>query len=362
MTLQPSKFKTFLSCAFIVLMTWQSKAQSPPALVKTTAAITTEMAPTRLVAAYSKARFITTIKAESSGRVINMASIGDIIEAGDALGLIADEEYALRLNELRSAASSQLAQVEFLKSESVRLKSLETQNLTSGTALDKNKADLTAAEADLAQANSRLEQLENNIKKLTPKAPFNAFVTKQLAQPGQFLNQGQDLLQIMSSDDVEIVAQIPFKYKTVIIKDNQWQFIDQSDQIKTATVERFIPAATSNSRMIEVHLDDKSDSLLPGEPIMLMVPESIPVSVVAVPRDALVLRRQGAYIFAVNGGIAHKIDVTTGLAEGDLIAVYGNIKAGDQVVIRGNERLRDQQAVQLMATDEPVQLIESTEN
>ena len=115
-------------------------------------------------------------------------NIGQIIERGEPLGLIADEEYALRLDELRNAIASQQAQVDFLQSESVRLESLKNQNLTSGTALDKNKADLKAATADLAQAKSRLQQIENDISNLTPKAPFKGFVTEQLAQPGQFLN------------------------------------------------------------------------------------------------------------------------------------------------------------------------------
>ncbi len=151
----------------------------------------------------------------------------------------------------------------------------------------------------------------------------------------------------MSADDIEILAQLPFKLKSVVNISAQWQYSDMSGNQFTAEVERFNPAATSNSRQIQVHLKDLSAQLLPGEPIQLMVPESQPKQVVAVPRDALVLRRQGAHVFVINEGIAKKVDITTGLANGDLIAVQGNIKAGDQVVIRGNERLRDGQTVQV---------------
>ncbi len=322
-----------------------SQQQAPTTLVKTSEAVSLQMAPIRVIAAYSKAKFITTIKAESRGRVIELASIGENLSSGDPLGLIADEDYALRLNELKNAIVSQQAQVDFLNSEAIRLKSLETQNLTSGTALDKNKAELKTAKAELAQAKSRLLQLENNISNLGPKAPFNAFVTKQLSQPGQYLNQGQDLLEIMSSDNIEIIAQLPFKLKSVIVKGEQWQYKDQAGNIANALVERYVPAATSNSRMIQVHLKDLSGQLLPGEPLELMVPSSLPQPVVAVHRDALVLRRLGTYVFLIKEGIAHKKAVTTGLAEGNMIAVNGSVEAGDQVVVRGNERLRDLQPV-----------------
>jgi RND family efflux transporter MFP subunit len=353
--LQAHNLKYFFAFLALVVLTKPVLGQPggpPPAVVKTAEAVAISMAPTRAVAAYAKAKFITTIKAESSGRVIEIATIGQVVKQGEALGLIADEEYALRLNELKNAISSQQAQVDFLKSESVRLNSLDSKNLTSKTALDKNKADLKTAKADLAQAKSRLDQLSNNIKKLTPKAPFNAFVTEQLAQPGQFVNSGQDFLTIMSSDAIEIVAHLPFKLKSVVQIGRQWQYLDQSGDTYQAEVERFIPAATSNSRQMQVHLKDLSESLLPGEPVQLLVPESLPKMVTAVPRDALVLRRQGAYIFIIKDAVAHKIDVTTGIAQGAMIAVEGDIKPQDQVVVRGNERLRDKQAV-ILVTNPP---------
>jgi len=351
--LQPLNLKKYLIIILLLMsFTNQTHAQTggpPPATVQTTEVVSMSMAPTRTVAAFSKAKFITTIKAESSGRVIEIANIGQLVEQGETLGVIADEEYALRLNELKNAIASQQAQVDFLKSESTRLSSLDTKNLTSKTALDKNKADLQAATADLAQAKSRSDQLKNNIDKLTPKAPFNSFVTEQLAQPGQFINPGQDFLTIMSSDATEIVAHIPFKFKAVLQPGQQWQFKDQSGQTHLAEVERFIPAATSNSRQIQVHLKDLSGHLLPGEPIHLMVPETLPKHVIAVPRDALVLRRKGAHVFIIKDGIAHKTSVITSIATGDMIAIEGEITPQDQVVIRGNERLRDQQNVQLTA-------------
>jgi len=346
---QPFKNHIWMSLFFLfAVASLHAQQGPPPATVQVTDVVAMEMAPTRLVAAYSKARFITTIQAESSGRVIEIANVGQIVNAGEPLGLIADEEYALRVAELKGAIDSQLAQVEFLQSESVRLQSLETKNLTSGTALDKNNADLKTAKADLNQARSRLEQLQSDISKLTPKAPFNGFVTQQIAQPGQYLNAGQNLLEIMSSDDLEIIAQLPFKMKEVIQIGNQWQYVDSRGKTYQATVERFIPAATSDSRQIQVHLKDHSDQLLPGEPIQLKVPESLPQTLTAVPRDALVLRRQGAHIFVIRDSIAVKVAVTTGLAEGDMIAVTGAVEPGDLVVIRGNERLRDQQKVAIL--------------
>lgn len=332
----------------LVLACFQASwAQNPPALVVVAAAQSQEMAPIRKVSAYSKAHYITTIKAETSGRVIQLASIGEQVMSGDSLGLIADETYALRINELKNAIASEQANLDFLQSEAKRLESMSAKNLTSQSALDKNKSDLATSKAELAQAESRLEQLQDSISKLNPKAPFNAFVTEQFAQPGQYIDQGQNFLRIMSKDQTEIIAHVPVKFKHIIKGGDVWDYQDQSGQTYQAKVTGFVPAATTASRQMEVHLSDLSGQLIPGEAITLMVPETKPKTVVAVHRDALVYRRQGASIFVINNDTANQIEVEIGMAQGDYIEAIGQVKAGDAVVIRGNERLRDQQIVQV---------------
>ena len=66
----------------------------------------------------------------------------------------------------------------------------------------------------------------------------------------------------------------------------------------------------------------------------------------AVPRDALVLRRSGASVYSVNGdNKAINIPVQVGIASGEMVEVSGKLNPGDKVVIRGGERLRDGQLV-----------------
>ena len=66
------------------------------------------------------------------------------------------------------------------------------------------------------------------------------------------------------------------------------------------------------------------------------------------PRDALVLRTDGTYVYRVkDDNTAERMLVTTGAATGTRVAVTGGIEQGDKVIIRGGERLRPGQSVQL---------------
>lgn len=323
-------------------------AQFGPALVKVEAAQMKSMAPIRVVSAFSKAQYITNIKAESSGRVMDLRAIGEVIDQGQALGTIADADYAHRLSELNNAIASEQANLDFLSSESERLNSMKAQNLTSQSALEKNQSDLKTSKANLAQAKARLAQLKNEIEKLVPKAPYDAFVTEHFAQPGQYINEGNDFMKIMSKSDTEIVAHLPIRFKQMIHHGATWDYLGNDGQMHQAKVVGFVPAATNSSRQIEVRLTDLSGLLIPGEPIKLWVPTTERQEVLSVPRDALVLRKDQIFVYIVTENKAKKVPVETGIAEGEYIQIKGAIKANDHVVIRGNERLMDGQDVQVL--------------
>jgi multidrug efflux pump subunit AcrA (membrane-fusion protein) len=88
-----------------------------------------------------------------------------------------------------------------------------------------------------------------------------------------------------------------------------------------------------------------------GENVRLSVPTGSPTEVLAVPRDALVLRREGASVFRIGeNGTAERVDVVRGAGAGELVAVTGRISPGDRVVVRGAERLRPGQPVDISAT------------
>ena len=80
------------------------------------------------------------------------------------------------------------------------------------------------------------------------------------------------------------------------------------------------------------------------------LPTDAPRQVLAIPRDALVLRRSGTSVYRVNGdNKAENVPVQVGIAAGDLVEVNGKLDPGDKVVIRGSERLRPGQDVSIIS-------------
>jgi multidrug efflux pump subunit AcrA (membrane-fusion protein) len=114
------------------------------------------------------------------------------------------------------------------------------------------------------------------------------------------------------------------------------------------SVRTIVPFGNPQSHMFEVRLNVDPEIWTVGESVRLSMPTASAKEVLTVPRDALVLRREGAFVFRIDDEMtAEQVGVMTGLGAGDLIEVIGGINAGDRVVTRGAERLASGMQVQI---------------
>jgi RND family efflux transporter MFP subunit len=114
-------------------------------------------------------------------------------------------------------------------------------------------------------------------------------------------------------------------------------------------IRTVVPVGDERSRQLEVRVELPEATWMIGSAVRVALPTSTARQVVAVPRDALVLRRESTFIFKVDpDGAAQRVEVETGVGRGELIEVRGDVAAGDQVVVRGGERLRPGQPVRVL--------------
>jgi RND family efflux transporter MFP subunit len=298
------------------------------------------MSPVRKVPAMVQAKVVATIKAESKGVVNALLDVGSFVKKDETLAELTDTQSKLRSQELQDAVKSSKARYEFLKAEKARLADLVAKNLISKTELEQNQSDFLSAQSELAQSQSRLNQYKDQVTKLTIKAPYDGYVLQQLTQIGALLNSGDSVIELMQADNLDVTVFVPFKYKAQIKNQTVWQVQTEQGEQYDAVISKFTPAAIGQSHTIEVHLDLNHANLWSGEPVNVIVPTQTAREVIAIPRDALVIRRSGAYVYTVVDAKAVKVDVQTGMASGDMIEVTGNLKVGQTIIIRGNERIR----------------------
>ena len=304
----------------------------------------TTMAPTMQVAGTVVSRSDAFLSAEVEGRLIEVADIGSRVEAGDVVARIEDTTLSLRARELESEITRAEARLKFLEAELRRFERLAETNLAAASQIDQTLSERDIAASDLAVVRARLDQIEDQIERTRITAPFPGVVAERVAQAGERVAIGTRVVRLVNPDNLEVVARAPLNY---------YRFVQPGDELAIMAAGELLhaPLRTTVSvgdearHVFELRLD--LDARLPvGQTVRVTVPTADIREVLAVPRDALVLRGDGIAVFIIDeDNKARRIRVTTGIGEGEWIEVRGPIQEGDRVVIRGNERLRPGQEV-----------------
>lgn len=329
----------------------QEDAEPPPALVEVSPAISEQIAQQIWVPGTVLSRTDSNIAAEVAGRITWMADVGDLLEAGDVLAKIDDHILQLSYEQNVSNIAKWKARVELLEQKQVRFSSMVQRANTSKDQLDEIISELEIARQELNQAKIDKKLTAYKIEQSHVKAPFKAMVVDRLQSPGEYISIGQNLLRIVDTANIEASIKAPLS-SVPFIQHGMQVIVKQGDLETKQGIRAIVPVGNARSRMMEVRV-----SLLPGQyaiggAVRVALPHSHAHEGITVPRDALVLRKSGAFVYQINEiNEAKQVQVTTGIGIGDRIEVFGELDHLDSVVIRGAERLREGQKVRF--SDEP---------
>jgi len=305
------------------------------------------MAPTMQVAGTVLSRADAQISAEVDGRVIEISEVGERFAAGDVLARIEDTQLQLRAEELEAEISSVQARLQFLDAELVRYQSLAESNLASRTRIDQTRSERDVAQSDLRVARSRLEQVTDQIERTRIRAPFDGVVARRLVQAGERVSVGARMMRVYNPNDLEVVARAPLSFYRYLQPGDELA-VRVNDEVIAAPLRTLVSQGTEQTHVFELRLN-LEENLPVGQTVRVTIPTADVREVLAVPRDALVLRGTGTSVFVVDEeNNARRVNVAVGIGSENMIEVKGPIQPGDRVVIRGNERLREGQAIEVI--------------
>ena len=194
------------------------------------------------------------------------------------------------------------------------------------------------AEISIAQIKRRISQTE-------VLAPFPGVVAERLVQIGEFVSRGAQVARLVDTDHREIRAQAPLSVAGWL-REGMEVSVQHQQSESLSPVSRVIPVGDERSRMFEVRVAAENPAWIIGSPVRIALPNSELRELVAIPRDALVMRGSNVFVLRVNDeNTVEKVAVETGIGLGGFVEVIGELSHGDRVVTRGGERLQPGQAV-----------------
>lgn len=321
--------------------------EQPPAPVVVERAEVTFLAPTvdvpGTVVSLNDAR----LASELEAKLVWIADVGTEVSEGDTVASLDKITFRLYEMEAEKRVEREKARVVFLKSEKERLTRLAANNLSAKSQLDQVTSDLAVAESEVWIAEAQLGQAKVAMWVTDIRAPFDGIVTEKLRNIGERLNVADEVLRLVDPTTIEVVARAPLRTVNYI-KNGEVLSMHNDFRRGDGTVRTIVPFGNPQSHMFEVRLNVDPDTWTVGESVRLSMPTAQAKEVLTVPRDALILRREGTFVYRINDElVAEQVGVLTGLGAGELIEVIGDIRAGDRIVTRGGERLSSGMRVQI---------------
>lgn len=347
--------RIFRLYCFAVLSVWAvspSRAAPPqgmpPAPVTVATASEQVLAPVARVTGDVISRDDSRLGSETAGRLEWVAQVGSRVKKGEQVARIDATLLKQQLAEHQATVRREQARLEFLAAEVGRLESLALQSNASKSRLEQAVSERSVARSDIDIARAKASQVEELIARSVLRSPFDGVVTERLMQAGEWADGGKSIVRVVDGQALEIRARVggnALEY----LREGMTLSVMAGDEEHDARIQTIVRVGDDQSRLYELRLVMDRIPWPAGSPVKVAVPTARSQNVIAVPRDALVLRRDGNAVFRINAeNAAERVPVTMGIASGALIQVIGGIKPGDRVVTNGGERLRPGQTVRVI--------------
>jgi len=245
---------------------------------------------------------------------------------------------AAEASEREARANWELADLQQSRSKNMFKKELISQDDNDTFILNS-----TAAKARYEKASALHKQSLYQYDQAMIRAPFDGTVTKQNVYIGDWVNQGDSLVTLVSTDAAEVWVEIPEQYYSGQLSGEEVDFYFPHNPAVShkGKIRALIPDADSNSHTFRIVIDTAHTSDFGfGMMVKATIPTSQIKGVLMVPKDAITYQGPQANIWVVGDDQSLTMTpVEVGQPKGPWIEINGACEPGTLVVTRGNERL-----------------------
>lgn len=285
-----------------------------------------------------KARKSVRIHSQEEGQILSMPYFeGDKVELGDIL---------ITLDDTLLQREKDKAQAEYRRASAdlARQRELAKSNLASAQ-------DLAEAEKALAVAKAEGALLETRLSFTRISAPFSGTVTARLAEPGDVISKHTHVMSI--ADQGSLITELSASELLL-----PWIEAGQAVEVRIdalgadafpGRVLRIHPTISPETRrgIVEVALEPVPPRARSGQFCRVTL-STRRAERLLIPFSALRRDRDGLYVYRITDNQARRVEIDTGLKFKARIEVLTGLAEGDQVVLRGFMGLGDGKAVEVV--------------
>jgi membrane fusion protein (multidrug efflux system) len=277
------------------------------------------------------------LRPEVSGRITQLNfKDGDRVRKGQLLVQLDDQLPLAQVKQSQAELSIAMANHK-------RNQELVGQNFISQRSVDESAANLDVAQAKLALSQATAARL-----KIT--APFDGMTGIRTVNPGDYLKDGADIVNIEDIDAVFVDFRLPERFQTKVKRGQK--AIAELDAIPgrkfDALVVAIDPLIDSNGRSVGVRacIDNRLLQLRPGMFARVTAVFGERDKAKVVPEEAIVPQGAKQFVLKVIDGqdkdtkVTQRVEVKVGIRRPGRVEISEGLDEGDVVVVAGQQRVQ----------------------
>jgi RND family efflux transporter MFP subunit len=290
--------------------------------------------------------FIVDVKSEVGGKVKKLhAATGDILKFGDPIATIDDTDLLTEKAAAKTEIDGAQLTVDKNRGNYERAKALFDEKLISKEVFANLAADLAISENTLLKSRSRLQQVEDRLRKTRIEAPADGTVLDVLVNEGQVVvaaasvNAGTVLVNFADLSRLLINSHVN-QVDAPMLKNGQEIHVNTAspeDKPIRARVEFIAPVATvkNNIKGFEVHalIEENDGRLKPGMSVSMHAPVQKASGAVTVPVAAIFKDQKRSVVYVRKGGHTEKRMVEVGITDLGFAEIRSGIEEGEEILL-----------------------------
>lgn len=273
-----------------------------------------------------------------------LVDFGDRVRVGQLLVEVEREELELQVDAADSALKQAQANQTRAKGEHERVQQLFLEELVPPQRRDTAEAEHKVADAVVRSAEKALALAQKRLKDTHIVSPINGFVQQRFANPGEYVDKGAKLLELVDVHPLKLRTPISERYVRFakVGLPMRVEVDALPGETFTGTLTRIAAGVdhASRSLLVEAEFPNPNGKLRPGyfAHVTAVMGEDV----------ALLIPRSGLYryagvdrIFIATGNTITSREVKAGVEDGDLVEIAEGLTEQEQVAISALDRLAD---------------------
>ncbi|WP_334277388.1 efflux RND transporter periplasmic adaptor subunit [Roseateles microcysteis] len=289
---------------------------------------------------------------------------GQQVKAGQQLAQIDPRALQASLAQVEGTLARDKANLDNARIDLARYRELLSKDAIAKQQLDTQEALVRQLEGTVKAGQANVDSARLQLSYTKVSAPIPGRVGLKQADLGNVVSPGDSagIVTITQTRPIALVFSVPSSQLPQInakLRAKQPLMVEALDRNgnkflargQVATADNAIDLSTDTIKL-KALFANSDDNLYPNQAVSVRLQLDTQSDSMAVPQAAVLRGSQGFYVYVVSAeNVVSTRVVKPGAADGDWVAVEGQLEVGEKVVIDGVDRLRDGAKVEVIAAD-----------